>query len=170
MSDCNHIPSSFSSIAFSCFGDMSVFPAVECRTTFSMGNRWQAQLIVFLLTVNLSSFFLVSHLFSYVVFFSLLLFSLSFPLSLSSLSASVSLSFAHVCRATLLWENKHGCLSVAFRQTPVASLLGLSNPQKAMKGRRRDSYHAFCSHHTHITIPEDLMRDSSLWLMALFFW
>lgn len=52
MNDCNHIfPPLFSSIAFSGFGGKSVFPAVECHTTFPMGNRWRAQLRVFLLRV-----------------------------------------------------------------------------------------------------------------------
>lgn len=43
--------------------------------------------------------------------------SFSLFLSIPSLSASFSSSFAQVYRATLLWENKHDCLSVAPSQT-----------------------------------------------------
>lgn len=60
-----------------------------------------------------------SNPFYLVVFFSLLLplFLSLYLLSIYSLSASVSLYFAQVYRATLIWENKHYCLSMALSQT-----------------------------------------------------
>lgn len=62
----------------------------------------------------------LSFHFYFVVFFSLLLSllpSLYLYLFLPRLLLFLCLSFAQVYRATLLWENKHDCLSVPLSQT-----------------------------------------------------
>lgn len=118
MNDCNHIYPS--SIAFSCFGDTSVFPAVECRTTFPMGNRWQ--LVVFLLTLDL-----------FLLCFLLLSFSLSFSLFCLHLFLFV---LPETAGPTMLWENKHGCRFPSNRatQTLVASLCWVNLVLKGHEG------------------------------------